>query len=100
MIGIDESNKSTMQNLSFENEKIKYGLAKTLFISDSDKRKYINLNIKIMSTNNSHQNSYIGLFQSRKMKVISKPSCPSIAAASPSLKSLSYIPAAVASKAF
>jgi recombining binding protein (suppressor of hairless) len=59
-----------MQNLSIENGKTKYGTAKTLFISDSDKRKYINLNIKLISINNP----YIGLFESRKIKVISKPS--------------------------
>jgi recombining binding protein (suppressor of hairless) len=63
-----------MQNLSLENGKIKYGSAKTLFISDSDKRKNINLNVKILSINNHQHNPYIGLFESRKIKVISKPS--------------------------
>jgi len=63
-----------MQNLSFENGKIKYGSAKTLFISDSDKRKHINLNIKILHTNHFRHDPYIGLFESRKIKVISKPS--------------------------
>jgi recombining binding protein (suppressor of hairless) len=63
-----------MQNFSFENGKIKYGSARTLFISDSDKRKYINLNIKLMHTDDIRSNSYIGLFESRKIKVISKPS--------------------------
>ncbi|CAF0794029.1 unnamed protein product [Rotaria sordida] len=83
MIGISEplySNEhenyltNEMQKLSIENENIKYGSAKTLFISDIDKRKYINLNIKIIYTNNYHSNPYIGLFQSQKIKVISKPS--------------------------
>ncbi len=33
-----------IQNLSLENRKIKYGSVKILFISDSNKNKYINLN--------------------------------------------------------
>ena len=71
----NENNLSDgMQNLSLENGKTKFGTAKTLFISDSDKRKYINLNIRIMHTNNHHNKSYIGLFESQKIKVISKPS--------------------------
>ncbi|CAF0804759.1 unnamed protein product [Adineta steineri] len=70
----DSCLSNEMQNLTFETGKRKYGSAKTLFISDSDKRKYINLNIKLFSTNNYHPNSYIGLFESRKIKVISKPS--------------------------
>ncbi|CAF4535710.1 unnamed protein product [Rotaria sp. Silwood1] len=83
MIGISEplySNEhenyqsNEMQKLSIENGNIKYGSAKTLFISDTDKRKYINLNIKIIYTDNYQSNSYIGLFQSQKIKVISKPS--------------------------
>ncbi|CAF0962121.1 unnamed protein product [Adineta ricciae] len=61
-----------MQNLVFENGKTHFGSAKTLFISDSDKRKYINLNVKLFLTN--HHHAYIGLFESRKIKVISKPS--------------------------
>ena len=63
-----------MQNLSFETGKMKYASAKTLFISDSDKRKYINLNIKLMYTDHTRPNSYIGLFEGRRIKVISKPS--------------------------
>ncbi len=35
-----------IQNLSLENLKIKYRSAKTLFISGSNKNKYIDLNIK------------------------------------------------------
>jgi recombining binding protein (suppressor of hairless) len=54
----------------------RFGAAKTLFISDSDKRKHINLNIKMMytNTNDFRENPYIGMFESRKIKVISKPS--------------------------
>ena len=63
-----------MQTLSFDNEKIKYASAKTLFISDSDKRKYINLSIKLTQMDENRSKSYIGLFESRKIKVISKPS--------------------------
>ncbi|CAF4146144.1 unnamed protein product, partial [Rotaria sp. Silwood2] len=83
MIGISEPSYSNehenylsneMQKLSIENGNIKYGSAKTLFISDTDKRKYINLNIKIIYTDNYHSNPYVGLFQSQKIKVISKPS--------------------------
>ncbi|CAF0723845.1 unnamed protein product [Adineta ricciae] len=64
---------SEMQHLPFENEK-HFGAAKTLFISDSDKRKHINLNVKMMYTNNFRETPYIGMFESRKIKVISKPS--------------------------
>jgi recombining binding protein (suppressor of hairless) len=52
----------------------RFGAAKTLFISDSDKRKHINVNIKMMFTNDMRENPYIGMFESRKIKVISKPS--------------------------
>ncbi len=52
----------------------RFGAAKTLFISDSDKRKHINLNIKMMYTNDFRESPYIGMFESRKIKVISKPS--------------------------
>ncbi len=82
---------SEMQHLPFENGKVKknkiektcflkllffqrFGAAKTLFISDSDKRKHINLNIKMMYTNDYRESPYIGMFESRKIKVISKPS--------------------------
>ena len=82
---------SEMQHLPFENGKVntaanelkltlsifsfqRFGAAKTLFISDSDKRKHINLNIKMMYANDFHDNPYIGMFESRKIKVISKPS--------------------------
>ncbi|CAF1343625.1 unnamed protein product [Adineta steineri] len=64
---------SEMQHLPFESGK-RFGAAKTLFISDSDKRKHINLNIKMMYTNDFRDNPYIGMFESRKIKVISKPS--------------------------
>ncbi|CAF2576838.1 unnamed protein product [Rotaria sp. Silwood2] len=64
---------SEMQHLPFENGK-RFGAAKTLFISDSDKRKHINLNVKMIYTNDFRDNPYIGMFESRKIKVISKPS--------------------------
>ncbi|CAF3289156.1 unnamed protein product [Rotaria socialis] len=83
MIGVSEpsySNESEnylsneMQTLLMEKGKIKYGSAKTLYISDTDKRKYINLSVKILYTDDYHPNPYVGLFQSQKIKVISKPS--------------------------
>ena len=63
-----------IQNLSFEHGNIKYSSAKTLFISDSDKRKYISLNIRLMYKDDIRPNGFVGLFESGKMKVISKPS--------------------------
>lgn len=63
-----------IQNLSFEHGNTKYSSAKTLFISDSDKRKYINLNVRLMYKNDMGSNGFLGLFESGKMKVISKPS--------------------------
>jgi len=67
------SQSSEMQQLPFESGK-RFGAAKTLFISDSDKRKHINLNVKMMYTNGVNDSSYLGMFESRKIKVISKPS--------------------------
>ncbi|CAF1933228.1 unnamed protein product [Rotaria magnacalcarata] len=64
---------SEMQHLPFDNGK-RFGAAKTLFISDSDKRKHINLNVKMMYTADFRDSPYIGMFESRKIKVISKPS--------------------------
>ena len=63
-----------IQNLSFEHGTSKYSSAKTLFISDSDKRKYINLNIRLIYKDDTRPNGFLGVFESGKMKVISKPS--------------------------
>ncbi|CAF1041188.1 unnamed protein product [Didymodactylos carnosus] len=63
-----QSTSQDMQMLQFEGKK--YCAAKTLFISDSDKRKHFNLNVKLFTRNSGE----IGTFDSKKIKVISKPS--------------------------
>ncbi len=68
-IGVGSSDMGQMQQLDINGKD--YCAAKTLFISDSDKRKHFMLSLKMFY---SGDHPDIGSFHSKPIKVISKPS--------------------------
>ncbi|EDV28772.1 uncharacterized protein TRIADDRAFT_49676 [Trichoplax adhaerens] len=70
-IGIGNSDQE-MQPLSIEENG--YGAAKALYISDQDKRKHFQLSVKLYNMDNNQIIRDIGIFNSKRIKVISKPS--------------------------
>lgn len=68
-MGIGNSDQEMVQ-LNIEGQAEPYCAAKILYISDSDKRKHFMLTVKMFYGNGQD----IGVFQSKRIKVISKPS--------------------------
>ncbi|MGH0189349.1 UNVERIFIED_CONTAM: hypothetical protein FKN15_034985 [Acipenser sinensis] len=75
-MGLDNAGSSQMETLKMNFEEQpdskagRFGCAKTLYISDTDKRKHFRLVLKLFFSNGQE----IGSFYSKLIKVISKPS--------------------------